>query len=91
MKKMEKWHRNGQSHRSDGPSLIKWYKDGQKDCERYYVYNKRNIVKGPAIILWNNKNVKLCTFFCPHYKVDYRKSDKNINLAFKVYFLFKIG
>ena len=38
-KKCETYTKNNKFHREDGPAVIWWYENGQKQYEEYWIYN----------------------------------------------------
>jgi hypothetical protein len=52
-KEYEKWHKDGEYHREDGPALIRYYDNGNKDYESWYKDGKSHREDGPAYIRYH--------------------------------------
>jgi antitoxin component YwqK of YwqJK toxin-antitoxin module len=65
-------HKNskGQLHCENGPAVIKYYKNGNKEYEAYYLNHQHHRIDGPATIHYNeNGNKKFEEYYLNNLKL----------------------
>jgi len=73
-------------HKEDGPAYIRYYDNGNTECEIYYITDKKHRLDGPAVIEYNeNGNILLQQYYINdvyYTKDDYDKEllKRKINL-----------
>jgi len=64
-------------HRTDGPAVIRYYKNGNIEYEEYYINNQLHRLNGPAIIKYENNGTVISSYFwirgMYYTKEDYQK------------------
>jgi hypothetical protein len=57
---LEEWMHHGQKHRVEGPAIITWDNDGNKDSEEWLQNDVHHRDGAPVVIYWGTKAHDMC-------------------------------